>query len=370
MRLFLSLFAFLVLAATSVQAQGNLPANPDPNKCYVRCVTPDVYQTETVRIQTAPSYKRLSVIPATYKTVTERVMVKEGYKRYEFVPATFTTETISYESKSPGETMNVTSASFTDATERVLIKPEVGRWETTAYEGCESDDPNDCQVLCYRTYEAEYRTVPVQRLASDASTSSARISGETSTYTKQVVATPAEVRTIDVEPVYETITKRVVDVPASVSTETVPAAYTEVTKEVLVTKGGLTSYEEIDCELTSYNVLPINYASGSAALNSTARQVVDDRLLSLLRERPNIRIQINSHTSSVGSAASNQSLSERRAQGVADYLVSRGINRSRLVTRGYGESQLKNRCADGVNCSEAEHAVNRRTEFRVLSIDQ
>lgn len=368
MRTTLSLIVALVLASFGAQAQ-QLPANPDPNKCYVRCVTPDVYQTETVRIQTAPSYKRLSVVPATYKTVTERVMVKEGYKRYEFVPATFRTESISYESQAPGESMSIQAASFSDATERVLIKPEISRWESTAYEGCESDDPNDCQVLCYRTYEAEYRTVPVQRLASDATSTSNRVAGQTSTYTKEVIATPAQVREIDVEPVYETITKRVIDVPASVRTETVPAQYTEVTKEVLASKGGLSSYEEIDCELTSYNVLPINYATGSAALNAESRRVVNDRLLTLLQERPNIRIQINSHTDSRGSAASNQDLSERRARGVADYLVSRGINRQRLVTRGYGESQLKNRCADGVNCSEAEHAANRRTEFRVLNVD-
>jgi len=368
MRLSLTLIVALVLSAVSVQAQ-QLPSNPDPNKCYVRCVTPDVYTTETVRIQTRPAYKTLSVVPATYKTVTDRVLVKEGYKRYEFVPATFRSEAISYQSQAPGESMSVQPASFTDASERVLIKPETSKWESTAYEGCESDDPNDCQVLCYRTYDAEYRNVPVQRLANDATSSRSPVAGRTSTYTKQVIATPAEVRTIDIEPVYETITKTVIDQPATVRTNNVDAQYTEITKDVLTSKGGLTSYEEIDCELTSYNVLPINYASGSAALNSSARSVVDQRLLSLLRERPNIRIQINAHTSSVGSAGGNQALSERRAKGVADYLVSRGINRSRLVTRGYGESQLKNRCADGVNCSEAEHAVNRRTEFRVLNMD-
>ncbi|MEM9525822.1 MAG: OmpA family protein [Bacteroidota bacterium] len=369
MRLSFTLIVALVFTAFSAQAQ-QLPSNPDPNKCYVRCVTPDVYTTETVRIQTAPSYKRLTVVPATYKSVTERVMVKEGYKRYEFVPATFRTETVSYESQSPAESLSITAASFTDATERVLIKPEIGRWETTAYEGCESDNPNDCQVLCYRTYDAEYRTVPVQRLASDAGTSTNRVAGQTATYTKEVIATAAQVREIDVEPVYETITKRVVDVPASVQTETVPATYTEVTKEVMSSKGGLTSYEEIDCELTSYSVLPINYELGSARLTGESRRVIDERLLTLLRDRPAIRIQINAHTDSRGGAASNQDLSERRAQSVANYLVGKGINRGRLVTRGYGESQLKNRCADGVNCSEAEHAVNRRTEFRVLSIDQ
>lgn len=368
MRLMLSLVAALVLSAVSVQAQ-QLPSNPDPNKCYVRCVTPDVYQTETVRIQTAPSYTRLSVVPATYKTVTERVLVKEGYKRYEFVPATFRTETVSYESQAAGEAMSISPATFTDATERVLIKPEISQWETTAYEGCESDNPNDCQVLCYRTYEAEYRTVPVQRLGSDASSNKNATANQMATYTKEVVASAAEIRTIDVDPVYKEITKRVIDVPASVTSETVPATYTEVTKEVLVTKGGLSSYEEIDCELTSYSVLPINYELGSARLTSESRQVIDDRLLTLLNDRPAIRIQINAHTDSRGSAASNQTLSEARAKAVADYLVSKGINRGRLVTRGYGESQLKNRCADGVNCSEAEHAVNRRTEFRVLNID-
>ena len=369
MRFSLTLIVALVLGSVTVQAQ-QLPANPDPNKCYVRCVTPDVYTTETVRIQTAPAYKTLTTVPATYKTVTERVLVKEGYKRYEFVPATFRTETVSYQSQAPATSMSINPASFSDATERVLVKPEIGRWETTAYEGCESDNPNDCQVLCYRTYEAEYRTVPVRRLASDATSSSTSVAGANSTYTKEVVATPAQVREIDIEPVYETINKRVVDVPARVEETTVPAEFTTVTKEVLSQKGGLSSYEEIDCELTSYNVLPIQYNLGSAALTAEARRIVDDRLLALLRERPNIRIQLNSHTDSRGSAASNQDLSNRRAQSVVDYLVSRGINRQRLVARGYGESQLKNRCADGVNCSEAEHQVNRRTEFRVLSIDQ
>jgi outer membrane protein OmpA-like peptidoglycan-associated protein len=328
-----------------------------------------VYKTETVRIETAPAYKRLAVVPATYKTVTDRVLVKESYKRYEFVPATFRTETVSYESQSAVEAMSVTTASFSDSTELVLIKPESGGWETTAYEGCESDDPNDCQVICYRTYEAEYRTVPVKRLASDANSNSSLTANETSTYTKEVIASAAVVRTIDIDAVYENITKRVVDVAASVTTEMVAATYTEITKDVIATKGGIGVDEEIDCELLIFNVLPINYANNSSALTNTSRQVVDDNLLNLMRERPNVRIQINSHTSSVGSAGNNQSLSERRAQGVANYLVSKGINRSRLVTRGYGESQLKNRCADGVNCSETEHRDNRRTEFRVLNTE-
>ena len=368
MRFTIALIAALVCSAVGVQAQG-LPANPDPNKCYVRCVTPDVYQTETVRVQTRPSYKTLSVVPATYRTVTERVLVKEGYTKYEFVPATFRTETVSYQSKAPATSMSIQPASFTDATEQVLIKPEVSRWETTAYEGCESDNPNDCQVLCYRTYPAEYRTIPVQRIANDATTSSSNVPGDDATYTKEVVATAAQVREVQIEPVYREITKRVVDQPARVEETMVEAQYTTVTKEVMTSKGGLAAYEEIDCELTSFNVLPIQYELGSAAITSSSRRIIDERLLTLLRERPNIRIELNAHTDSRGSAASNQDLSERRAKSVADYLVGKGISRSRLVTRGYGESRLTNRCADGVNCSEAEHRANRRTEFRVMNAE-
>jgi outer membrane protein OmpA-like peptidoglycan-associated protein len=48
-----------------------------------------------------------------------------------------------------------------------------------------------------------------------------------------------------------------------------------------------------------------------------------------------------------------------------DYLVKQGIDKSRLKAVGYGEKMILNRCKNGVKCSEAEHAVNRRTEFKL-----
>lgn len=367
------LFTTTMLLGNAIQAQQNplsdlgLPANPDPDKCYVRCITPDVFETQTVRVQTRPEYKRLRVVPAEYETRTERVLVKEGYTRYEFVPATFRKESVSYEAETPTTKVSLAVASFIDATEDVLVQPAISRWEYTAYDGCESENPNDCQILCYRNYEAQYRTLPVQRLASDASYSSNQVGGRSATYTKEVVATPASVREITIEPVYENVTKRVQVKPETVVEETVAAEYANITQEVLVSKGGIASWEEIDCELLSYSVLPINYELGSANLTAASRKIIDEKLLLLLTQRPNVRIEINAHTDSRGSAASNQDLSDRRAQSVVNYLVTKGINSGRLVARGYGESRLKNRCADGVSCSEAEHAVNRRTEFRVLN---
>lgn len=114
------------------------------------------------------------------------------------------------------------------------------------------------------------------------------------------------------------------------------------------------------------NILPIYYELGSARLTSASKKVIDERLLSLLNAKPNIRIELNSHTDSRGNAAANQALSQARANAVVNYLVAKGIKKSRLEARGYGETRLKNNCADGVKCTEAQHQQNRRTEFRVI----
>ncbi len=92
-----------------------------------------------------------------------------------------------------------------------------------------------------------------------------------------------------------------------------------------------------------------------------------DELVRTLRDNPTLKIELSSHTDSRGSNAYNEALSQRRAQSAVDYLVSRGIARDRMVAKGYGETRLVNRCADGVPCSRAEHQANRRTEVTVLA---
>lgn len=357
----------VVFGSVVATAQNGLPANPDPNKCYVRCVTPDVYETEEVRIETRPAYKKLTVVPAEYKVETERVVVQEGYTRYEIVPAEFANETMSYQSEQPYNAITVTAASFGNSSESVMVTPKVSRWEYTPYEGCQSDDPLDCQVLCFREYPAQMRDVPTETLAADASYAAAPAGGDQDSYTVRKVSRAAEVREIPVPAEYDEITKRVLVKDETVSEETVAAEFTTITREVLKTKGGLATWEEIECELLEYNVLPINYEFGSARLTSSARRIIDEKLLSLMEAKPGIRIEVISHTDSRGSAGANQSLSERRAQSVISYLQSKGVAGSRLEAAGKGETMLKNRCADGVDCTEAEHAANRRTEFRILN---
>ncbi|ERJ60190.1 OmpA family protein [Sphingobacterium paucimobilis] len=95
--------------------------------------------------------------------------------------------------------------------------------------------------------------------------------------------------------------------------------------------------------------------------------VILDQLVRTMRDNPTLRIELSSHTDSRGTHRYNDVLSQRRAESAVDYIVSRGIERDRLVAKGYGERRLVNRCADGVKCSAAEHQANRRTEVEVLS---
>ncbi|WP_051189703.1 OmpA family protein [Daejeonella oryzae] len=90
-----------------------------------------------------------------------------------------------------------------------------------------------------------------------------------------------------------------------------------------------------------------------------------NKLNEFLRTNSAINIQLNSHTDARGSAAYNQWLSQKRAQSVVNYLIKLGVSPQRLKAAGFGETQLLNKCADGINCTEAEHQLNRRTEFNV-----
>ena len=88
----------------------------------------------------------------------------------------------------------------------------------------------------------------------------------------------------------------------------------------------------------------------------------------LLKDNPDIKVEIASHCDSRGSDFFNEQLSQKRAKAVTDYLVTKGVRRSMLTSKGYGESKLLNKCSDEVPCSEEEHQLNRRTEFTVISI--
>jgi outer membrane protein OmpA-like peptidoglycan-associated protein len=91
-----------------------------------------------------------------------------------------------------------------------------------------------------------------------------------------------------------------------------------------------------------------------------------EKLQKLLVENDQYIIEVGSHTDARGSNHYNQRLSQRRAESVVRWLVDRGIDRTRLLARGYGETVNVNNCINNVPCSEREHQMNRRTEFKVI----
>jgi outer membrane protein OmpA-like peptidoglycan-associated protein len=112
--------------------------------------------------------------------------------------------------------------------------------------------------------------------------------------------------------------------------------------------------EDLYYDVNKYNIRP------DAA-------VVLDKLVKLLNENPDINIEVGSHTDCRAPADYNLRLSQNRSESVVNYLVSKGISRTRLVPKGYGESRLVNKCADGVPCTEEEHQANRRTVIEILN---
>ncbi|RPD99653.1 flagellar motor protein MotB [Aureibaculum marinum] len=91
-----------------------------------------------------------------------------------------------------------------------------------------------------------------------------------------------------------------------------------------------------------------------------------DKVIEVMNKYPDLKIHATSHTDSRGTKSYNQKLSERRAKSTVEYMIAKGIAPERLTSEGLGESQLVNKCSDGVKCSKEEHQLNRRTNFSVV----
>ncbi|QQL50320.1 OmpA family protein [Mucilaginibacter ginkgonis] len=92
-----------------------------------------------------------------------------------------------------------------------------------------------------------------------------------------------------------------------------------------------------------------------------------NKIIKIMQDNPTLVIEIGSHTDSRADDDYNMALSRRRSHAVVDYMVTTGdIDPERIIAHGYGETRLLNKCANGVKCSEAEHQLNRRTEFTIL----
>jgi outer membrane protein OmpA-like peptidoglycan-associated protein len=93
-----------------------------------------------------------------------------------------------------------------------------------------------------------------------------------------------------------------------------------------------------------------------------------EKILDVLNQNPTMKLDIRSHTDSRASFKYNEVLSDNRAKSTINWLVKNGVDAGRLTGKGYGETQLVNKCSDDINCSEEEHQMNRRSEFIITEL--
>lgn len=114
--------------------------------------------------------------------------------------------------------------------------------------------------------------------------------------------------------------------------------------------------------------IPMNFFDlGKATIKKSSEPQLQ-KIVDMLNQYPTIKLDIRSHTDSRQSDANNMILSEKRAQSTKNWLVGKGIDANRLAAKGYGETKLVNRCADGVKCTEKQHEQNRRSEFIITTL--
>ena len=112
-------------------------------------------------------------------------------------------------------------------------------------------------------------------------------------------------------------------------------------------------------------IFKVYFAFDKWDLNANAKSELD-RLAKDMQDNPEVKLEMKSHTDNRGPASYNMKLSEKRGKSVLDYLTAKGISTSRINAQAFGETQPVNKCKDGVKCTEAEYALNRRTETLVI----
>jgi len=116
----------------------------------------------------------------------------------------------------------------------------------------------------------------------------------------------------------------------------------------------------VNKEISVIKSIPFDAASADIKEESKADL---DKVAAWMKANITYKLNVLGYTDSKGEADYNLKLSEKRVQTILDYLTKQGVVINRMKGKGMGETKILNRCTDGVDCSEIEHALNRRVEF-------
>ena len=134
---------------------------------------------------------------------------------------------------------------------------------------------------------------------------------------------------------------------------------------------GLTFIDDLLTEKEGKKVLNIQkfYFNKDQATITPKIQMELDKIVDAVQRFPQLKLSIESHTNSKGSANNNNRLSQRRSEAIKTYLTTNGLTASNISAIGFGEDKLINKCADGVYCLEFLHNQNERTLIVVTNLE-
>ena len=371
-------------------------------------IVPAEYETITEQVLDKEAYTVLSVVPAEYETVTEQVLSKEAYSTLSTAPAQYETITEQVLTQEAGTRIERVAAQYETVTERIQTAAASTRWEKRkADRNCLSANPDDCLVWCLVEVPAQYRNITkqvrkacgpgytasgddcirtievpatygtksYQKLVTPASSNKTDIPAKYTTRTYRKLVSPARTVAKEMPATYKTYSYQKLVKPASTVTQEIPARYETVSHQKLVTPA-TTTVQEIPAQYAtrSYqklvspaaatiapcgksSVLNVNFETASAVLTASSNAEIA-RLEKLMKDKPGVTAKLVGHTDNVGSASSNQSLSQARARAVYQALVDAGVAASRLSFEGMGEDSPV-----ATNATASGRRQNRRTEF-------
>ena len=155
---------------------------------------------------------------------------------------------------------------------------------------------------------------------------------------------------------YETIEAAII-IPKTSGKTTMPLATSKKVKEIKV---GTDLAKTFDIKIIYFD-LDKSKIRPDAAVDIA-------KIIQVMKDNPTIKVDVRSHTDSRQTFKYNEALSDRRAKATMAWMIKNGISKDRISGRGYGETQLVNNCADGVECSEEDHQRNRRSEFIITAM--
>jgi outer membrane protein OmpA-like peptidoglycan-associated protein len=151
--------------------------------------------------------------------------------------------------------------------------------------------------------------------------------------------------------------------PVSLEKKAIPLVAKTIMIKTVSVKSVTMKPIAVGTDLAKILNIPMNFFDlGKATIRKTSEPQLQ-KIVDILKQYPTLKLDIRSHTDSRQSASNNTILSEKRAQSTKNWLISKGVDGNRLTAKGFGETQLVNKCADGVKCSEKQHQQNRRSEF-------